>query len=104
MNFIARQGDVVIRSIKTIPEGLVKKDDLVLAEGEATGHAHRITKGKAELQVNALMGLMILRVLSEEAVLSHEEHSDIILPMGDYEIKQQREYDWMTENLRRVAD
>lgn len=102
---IWRQGDVIIRPlIREIKEELKPKGDLVLAEGEVTGHAHRITQGKVELQVNALLGLMILRVLSDEAVLSHEEHADIILLMGDYEIKQQREYDWMTENLRRVAD
>ncbi len=100
-----RQGDVLIRPLtKEIDVELKAKPDLVLAEGEVTGHAHRITKGEVSLQVNAMIGLMILKVLSKNAVLSHEEHEDIMLPMGDYEIKQQREFDWFTEEVRRVAD
>lgn len=100
-----RQGDVVIRSLeKMLNVDLTPKADSVLAEGAATGHRHRITKGQVELQVNALMGLMILKVLSDEATIGHDEHDDIILPTGIYEVKTQREFDWWNEEVRRVCD
>ncbi len=102
---IYRQGDVVIKTLTKRPKGEWKnKEDLVLAEGEVTGHKHRIIKGEAQLQVNALMGLMILKVLSDYAELFHEEHTSIILPMGEYAVNVQREFDWYTEEIRRVAD
>ncbi len=102
---VFRQGDVIISPLEKQPNGEWKdKGNLVLAEGEVTGHAHRITSGKAQLQVNALFGLMILKVMSEQAIISHEEHEDIMLPMGDYAVKIQREWDWFTEEVRRVAD
>ena len=37
-----QQGDVLMREVDSIPEGLEVKEDGILAEGEATGHAHRI--------------------------------------------------------------
>lgn len=98
-----RQGDVIIKESK-IPDGLKKADDLILAEGELTGHLHRITKGQAERYVNTALGLMFLKVLSDFAEVSHEEHESIILPMGEYEITRQREWDWFSEETRRVSD
>lgn len=97
---IWRQGDVLIRPSKIV-EGEEQKN-LVLAEGEVTGHAHRITQGKAQL-FKTITGLMFLKVISE-STLSHEEHEDILLPKGDYEIKIQREWDWFSEEVRNVAD
>lgn len=102
--YIARQGDVLITLVENIPAKLELKKDLVLAEGEMKGHAHRITKGQAELFINATLGLMYLKVLSDTAELFHEEHSSIVLPMGDYEIGQQKEFDWFSEEIRRVVD
>mgnify|MGYP001570111808 CR=1 FL=1 len=106
MSKIYRQGDVIIQLLGSPMDtsSFVTKDDLILARGETTFHAHRITQGKAELQINALLGLMILKVISEQAVLSHEEHQEIILPMGEYIVRRQREFDWYTEEVRSVCD
>ena len=88
-----RQGDVSIMAVDSVPKQARKlKGELVLAHGEVTGHAHRIVEGRAFLyQVAA--GLLYLRVLSEFAKLYHEEHEDIVLPKGEYEIRRQREFD-----------
>jgi hypothetical protein len=32
--------------------------------------------------------------------LYHEEHEDVVLPKGDYEVRQQREYDWIAAGRR----
>jgi hypothetical protein len=74
----------------------------ILARGEVTGHTHRIVEGQVRLyQVAA--GIMYLRVLSEFAKLYHEEHEDIVLPKGDYEVRQQREFDLLGGRRGRCA-
>lgn len=98
-----RQGDVIIKSEK-VNVSAIKTDGDILAEGERTGHVHRITRGQIELYRNIATGLLWLKVLSEFACLSHEEHEDIILPMGEYSVKVQREWDWFSEEVRNVSD
>ncbi len=48
MNPIIRQGDVLIIPCDSSGAGC-KLDHLTLAEGEVTGHSHRISNGEAEL-------------------------------------------------------
>lgn len=99
-----RQGDVLIKEFwGPIPEDLKEKKDKVLAEGEVTGHSHRIISGDAVLLINP-NGFMLLRVKSEQVELYHEEHESIMLPMGDWEIGIQREWDWFNEETRKVVD
>jgi hypothetical protein len=89
-----RQGDVSIMAVNSVPKQARKvKGGLILARGELTGHAHRIVEGQAFLYRIAT-GILYLRVLSEFAKLYHEEHEDVILPTGDYEVRRQREWDW----------
>lgn len=86
-----RHGDVILRRLEKDEEIKGEKQKhLTLAEGEVTGHSHRISKGKGELfKFNEKM---FLRVQSEIACLTHEEHKKIELPAGDYEVTIQREY------------
>ncbi len=37
-----RQGDLLIRKIKKLPEQAKKRQGKILAEGEATGHKHEL--------------------------------------------------------------
>jgi len=98
-----RQGDVSITAVDRVPKQARRvRGDLVLARGEATGHAHRIVEGQAFLYRLAT-GILYLRVLSEFAKLYHEEHEDILLPKGDYEVRQQREFD-VIRGWRNVQD
>ena len=100
MNSAIRQGDVLI-----IPSNIVTKDTnklphLTLAEGEVTGHRHRISNGEAELfQGN---GVLYLKVLSPTAILTHEEHAEVTIPQGNWKIQIQREYEF--EGWRHVCD
>lgn len=86
-----RHGDVLITGDASIPKGATKLDHLTLAEGEVTGHSHRITSGAGELF--RFDDKLYLRIQSEIATLTHEEHRALELPRGDYEIKIQREYE-----------
>ena len=99
-----RQGDVSILTAVNIPNNAkTVTGEPILARGEVTGHTHRITQGTVRLYQLA-SGLMYLRVLSEFAKLYHEEHEEIILPKGDYEVRQQKEFDWLSEVTRYVQD
>jgi hypothetical protein len=101
-----RQGDVllvavpaVLRDARPLPR---ERGRIVLALGEATGHAHAIADPQAALLETELQQ-RFLNVLAEGGVLlRHEEHDPILLPRGAYQVRRQREYvpgDW-----RMVAD
>ncbi len=94
-----RQGDVFLERVDGLPEGAKPVKGLVLAEGEATGHAHRVTGGRARLFDSA--GKRFLRV-SGTATLAHEEHAPLALARGVYEVRRQREYS--PSEIRQVAD
>jgi len=101
---IWRQGDVVIIAMAKLPDGVEQKADNVLAEGEATGHAHRIKDPSTAKLFVAPQGLLFVNVNAPTATITHEEHADITLPRGVFEIKIQREYDWFNEEVRSVVD
>jgi hypothetical protein len=71
----------------------------VLAEGERTGHAHRVVGGRPRLYEAA--GRRFLRVVAGARVV-HEEHDEIALGPGVYEVRRQREYSPVA--IRTVAD
>ena len=76
----------------------------VLAEGEATGHAH-VASGEGAALYEANNELLLSA--PNGAVVVHEEHSPIEIVSGDYTIRRVREYDHFAEEakkLRRVFD
>jgi hypothetical protein len=86
-----RHGDVLVAAIEGIPPKAVKRPHLVLAEGEITGHLHRIAE-PASAELYQENGQMYLRVVADHATLVHAEHGPIDLPRGDYRVWRQREY------------
>lgn len=106
-NFQARQGDVLIRSAKSVPVGAKKTDwtkegRVILAYGEQTGHAHAFPLSFASMY-STEAGQRFLR-LKEGAQLTHEEHATISPPAGTYEVVQQCEWSALSQMARRVAD
>jgi hypothetical protein len=93
-----RQGDVIIIPTKELKGEQLKH--LTLAEGEVTGHSHQISDGVAALF--KFDDEMYLKVTSERATLSHEEHGPIELLQGDYKVIIQREYS--PDGWKYVAD
>lgn len=88
-----RHGDLLIRPIAAIPEGAKRekrKGDIILALGEATGHAHRIKTPGAMTWI--LGDTRYLVAPAGGAALTHEEHAAIVLPAGAHEIIPQRVY------------
>jgi hypothetical protein len=99
INPTLRQGDVILTPVTAIFQS-TKLDHLILAHGEATGHKHQISQGEAELYERD--GVLYLKVLSPTAKLTHEEHHEIDVPRGSWQIRIQREYE--SDGWRYVAD
>jgi hypothetical protein len=101
-----RQGDVLIVPIEALPAGLVPgprdRGRLVLARGEATGHAHVITGPDVVLHASADDVDRLFVEIVTRARLVHEEHGAITIPAGVYRVVRQREYEPGT--YRYVAD
>ncbi len=99
-----QQGDVIIRRIERIPEGVkhVSKTTrgFVLAEGEATGHAHVI---EDNVEMYEKDGVLFIKV-DKRVTVKHEEHKPITLSKGIYEIGFVREFDYRAEEIRRTRD
>ena len=98
-----RQGDIFIESVSSIPPGAVKQPDLVLAEGEATGHRHRVDNACCSADLFEHGGQLYLNVLTDEATVVHDEHDTILLSRGKYRVWRQREYDPTMHGMRRLV-
>jgi len=102
-----RQGDVFLVPIDELPDDTEpvksKPGHVVLAEGEATGHAHVVRSRHARLVRHRrdtgrtewnppVFEERELLVVEQESLLEHEEHDPISVPVGVYEVRRQREY------------
>lgn len=97
-----QQGDVTIKPAK-IPTGAQKDRGRVLAYGEVTGHAHRLTDASDGLLIE-VDGVLYLSVGPGGAQITHEEHGAQTIPPGDYQIGAVQEYDHFAEESRQVRD
>ncbi len=99
---IYRQGDVLIRRIKAVPQTTAnKRESGILAFGEVTGHCHKV-ESLDQAEVLEVGNDLYLRVSDEGVRIVHDEHSPITLPAGNYEITIQKEYS--PAEIRNVAD
>jgi len=96
-----RHGDVLIERCPEIPSGVRRAPHVVLARGEATGHAHRILEPKTAVLFEG-EDEGYLQVCADHATLVHEEHHPITLTQGVYRFWFQREYS--PKEIRRVID
>jgi hypothetical protein len=101
-----RQGDVLLIKVDQIggERHPIDRDNgrIVLAYGEATGHAHAIENINVTFWEIVGSDDRALTVGTDGAELVHEEHATIYLSAGDYIVRRQREYT-PVENIR-VAD
>lgn len=122
-----QQGDVTALRITEIIDPLKlgltavapQGERAILAEGEVTGHAHALPQEDVELfdipedvarstfadVLTEFRGVKYLRVKGDKPInLSHEEHKPCFFEPGAYLINGITEYDYFTEETRRVAD
>lgn len=96
-----RQGDVLLIEVEPIRAQQLREQaagkiehvrETVLAEGEITGHAHRL---RGQLDRFGVGDRMFVTVEEDEqgpGWLSHEEHGDFPVRVATYEVRLQREY------------
>lgn len=83
-----------------------KKEKLnsnVIAEGEVTGHFHRLEGNSFELYKSAEEECLLVKVL-EKTNLNHDEHHTVELLPGNYKESSVNEYDHFKEEARKVVD
>jgi hypothetical protein len=96
-----RHGDILITAGQ-MPAQVTELKHSIIAEGETTGHAHRLHDG---VLYEDAQGNMFVRVPEgKTGTLTHEEHGTIALPAGDYVVTRQREYNPYERSIRQVAD
>lgn len=107
---IAAQGDMLIRRIDKLPEGVIKatpEDGNFIVAHSETQH-HHVVKARPDVQyyTSANDNLLAYLVVDNTATVEHlrgfDTHEPIEIPAGIFEIRRQREYTF--EGFRRVAD
>ena len=102
-----RQGDVLLVAVDTQPpKNAVGKSEVILAVGEITGHAHRLT-ASAVLEWEE-KGQRYVRVVGDApGALSHEEHDptpvQVVTPGQTYQVIPQREWN-LSDQWQPVRD
>lgn len=102
-----QQGDVILKLRDELPAGVkpVKPGlrGFVLAEGEATGHAHTI-EATPDVELYEKDGVLWLNVKTDDVPLKHEEHNVQTVGKGVYEVGRVVEVDPFADEVRQVAD
>jgi hypothetical protein len=91
---LIRQGDLLLVPVRALPDeaDLLGRGRLMLAKGEATGHAHVVEDERASVHRVGWSETTYLRVVGDEPVsLVHEEHDRLRVRPGVYEVRRQRE-------------
>lgn len=106
---MVRQGDVLLVPVRAVPKRSEpvgrERGQLILALGEATGHAHVVESASAELvSADDAHELYLLVHGPEPVTLEHEEHDPIPLERGVYQVVRQREYEPSPRGSRFVLD
>ncbi|GIG00512.1 hypothetical protein [Catellatospora citrea] len=104
-----RQGDVLVVPIarEELPADLMpaprdRRNRMVLALGEATGHAHVVTGERVAMLCPPDDPGRLFLLIEGYGRLVHEEHGPISLAAGAYRVVRQREY--FPGAIRPVAD
>lgn len=102
---LLQQGDVLIRSTTCVPKGKrVERRDrgYILVEGEVTGHAHCIND-EIDLILEEASNKMFMKN-DKSVAITHEEHGNVEIPAGSWEIGIVKEYDHFAEEAKQVSD
>lgn len=102
---MVRQGDVLVVPSKNEAGDSQNRDSdgsLTIARGEMTGHRHRFLDADVALLDSPTVKTRHLVVVKTAALLKHEEHIEIPIAPGKYDLPRQVEY--TPEELRTVAD
>lgn len=97
------QGDVIAQRIPSLPDGAKPRKDLVIAEGEATGHNHVLTGGTKFIDEKQNIFCV---VEEQDEMLLHQEHGPWVLTPGVYQfgISGVTQVEYLGDEERRALD
>jgi hypothetical protein len=106
---VCAQGDIYIRRIDKMPDGLIEiapeNGRHILAHSE-TGHHHDMVAERVRVFQKPGDNMHLFVAVAEPTALehqrSHDTHAPILFDTGYFEVKRQREY--TPEGFRRVED
>ena len=114
MSLLYAQGDLLIERVGDVPvsgtpAGPGPDGEVVLLEGETTGHRHALYGEAAMFRDDGLAhdipnGLYVghVRVDGTCARIQHDEHDAVTIPRGTYRVRRQRELE--PKDARIIAD
>ena len=105
-----RHGDLLITRVNALPSGLVQINPKTIAEGEISGHKHRLV-GNANVCVNWEEKHRSINDYHEvwfkafnKIKVIHEEHKTLELPKGVYKVTKERQFDPFQGITQKVVD
>ena len=105
---IYRHGDLLIRQVKKISLSAKRLDTNIIAEGEVTGHNHKLYGSHQVYGTHSSQNWRIIVPTyfqaKEEISLKHQEHNTLKISKGLYEILHEREYDPFKNIQQEVVD
>jgi len=113
MTFKTFQGDVDIREIKSIPNSAKLLDTKTVMYGEQSGHHHTFNgqvlvyepteSDTIPVRDESISIQKYVNVLQDTEII-HQEHATQVIPKGTYAILQEREWDVLENQIKRVMD
>jgi hypothetical protein len=107
-------GDVDLLKVSSIPKTAkiqnIKnnhKNGTAIEYGEHTGNAHVITPTKGGIvnfYFDDVKATQYVEVKEAPAVITHEEHAPLVIPIGIYKKKIETEYDPFLKKIKEVQD
>jgi hypothetical protein len=94
-----RHGDVILQQVESVKGKQKKVNECILAEGEVTGHFHKLSGQILESQFEDERFIEVIA----DSELTHQEHDTLLIPKGKYKVIIQREVDLLGE-VRQVMD
>ncbi len=92
-----RQGDLLIKSVSSLPKDAKKVESKILVYGEVTGHSHKAQGADVFKTKDGALFLMV----ADKGYVVHEEHKPITLKKGAYAVIRQREY--VMDNMTKLV-
>jgi hypothetical protein len=111
--FQARQGDVFVEKVESIPAGAIAKKDNIVAVGESQNHAHamfgkhEILEKDGEIYISVKEEAELKHILLERGVSTDKwtnEHHSVKLSPGNYKVTLQQQFDPYAKKIVQVRD
>lgn len=104
---VGLHGEALLTWVEALPEGAKKlphNGDLIIAASETVGNHHRIFCKEDEAALYDLDEKRYLEVIKSVGVVCADKHDKAVLSPGVYEIGKQREWNYIEQAERSVAD